>query len=604
MKALKEKRVSLRSYFRRGLVILSLLALALAFAACNTSGGDEPTPTQPPETTPAETTPQETTPAETTPPRDTVIKIDIVTQPTGYSIQGAQYNLAGLTAVVTYQKPDGSITFETLKADSFSTNPQYADTPSASSASYSSGATWANVKSSVAVRDVGLVVKGYEGDIRNQDLEIPYVVPASYIKHVAAPTNSKWYADLPAQQDGLKYNVIVNDGWLWNINGTVGTQTLLVEPVTGSNNYPHLDLSKISDSKNPVSYYIGKNSSGSDATYTGTTNGPLKQTFELAAYYVPTGITVMNKGDFISAGNEVLDDYHAGKFYDTSGKIGKDQETSILGVLSKAGVTFKIFYNADGSNYRDLTVADFQKNNEFWIAQNPSAIAKVQFANGASGKGVVNGQGLTTIATEYDEIKVLNYDDDQNWDVILQYAPLVDIAGSQSIFPVTIPVCVFDDTISVKMKAGENDPTIMGSTGGAASMLTTQEISYINTRWELTARYTGNKTQIIAITGAMIYNGDAVASVNAWKGLTKNAASYAKQNSKIPASSVLISVSNGYGSGATKNGANNTWNALGGESHAGVLSGDLARNYVLPLFYRGVLLEDDETITTFVRSQN
>ena len=42
MKALKEKRISLRSLWRMGLVVLSVFALTLAFAACANTGGEDP----------------------------------------------------------------------------------------------------------------------------------------------------------------------------------------------------------------------------------------------------------------------------------------------------------------------------------------------------------------------------------------------------------------------------------------------------------------------------------------------------------------------------------------------------------------------------------
>jgi len=93
MKALKEKRLSLRSFLRGGIVILSLLALAFAIVACNTSGGDEPDTTNPPGTTPV--TPTDAPPIETEPPRY-ALSIELITKPSGDSYQGQTPNLSGI----------------------------------------------------------------------------------------------------------------------------------------------------------------------------------------------------------------------------------------------------------------------------------------------------------------------------------------------------------------------------------------------------------------------------------------------------------------------------------------------------------------------------
>jgi len=93
MKALKEKRVSLRSLFRRSLVILSLLALA--FASCagdseesgNGNGGPT-TPTEP--TTPALPDPL------------TVKSMTVLKHPNMPSYEGAYPDLSGLQVLVTW----------------------------------------------------------------------------------------------------------------------------------------------------------------------------------------------------------------------------------------------------------------------------------------------------------------------------------------------------------------------------------------------------------------------------------------------------------------------------------------------------------------------
>jgi hypothetical protein len=101
MKALKEKRVSLRSLFRRSLVILSLLALAFAFASCSSDSGSEPTePTGP--TAPIEPT----EPPVTKDPQRTIISMTVLTHPRVPSFEGAAPDLSGLEVMVRFNNGD------------------------------------------------------------------------------------------------------------------------------------------------------------------------------------------------------------------------------------------------------------------------------------------------------------------------------------------------------------------------------------------------------------------------------------------------------------------------------------------------------------------
>ena len=93
MKALKEKRVSLRSLFRRSLVILSLLALA--FASCSDSGGSDSTPSTPTPSNP---------PIE--PPAKTVASMRVIEHPYLPSYEGAYPDLTGLKVQIFWS--DGS----------------------------------------------------------------------------------------------------------------------------------------------------------------------------------------------------------------------------------------------------------------------------------------------------------------------------------------------------------------------------------------------------------------------------------------------------------------------------------------------------------------
>jgi len=104
MKALKEKRVSLRSLFRRSLVILSILALALAFGSCSSdsgSGSEVPTgePTEPP------------TPVIPAPV--TVLNMTVLKHPINPSFEGAYPDLTGLEVLVKWTNGDQKIVTDT-----------------------------------------------------------------------------------------------------------------------------------------------------------------------------------------------------------------------------------------------------------------------------------------------------------------------------------------------------------------------------------------------------------------------------------------------------------------------------------------------------------
>ena len=96
MKALKEKRNSLRSLWRMGLVILSVFAIA--FAACNKGGGGG-TIIDPPDPTPTAGPPPPVSPAATDP---YVISFTIVTQPNQPSYEGQPAKFGGMVVDVIY----------------------------------------------------------------------------------------------------------------------------------------------------------------------------------------------------------------------------------------------------------------------------------------------------------------------------------------------------------------------------------------------------------------------------------------------------------------------------------------------------------------------
>jgi len=115
MKALKEKRIGLRSLLRRGLVILSLFALVFAFASCADSDGDDDT-SQPPITNTDPPVSKGTVPA----------RIEIVSWPTNDQYEGYPLDLTGLEVrVFAADKAENNWTIK-YPGTKFSTYPTYA----------------------------------------------------------------------------------------------------------------------------------------------------------------------------------------------------------------------------------------------------------------------------------------------------------------------------------------------------------------------------------------------------------------------------------------------------------------------------------------------
>jgi len=128
MKALKEKRVSLRSLFRRSLVILSLLALAFAVASCNSDSGS-PDPSGPSSPSSPSGPSDPSGPSEPTGPRDapTVKSMVVLKHPNMPSYEGAAPDLSGLSVLVKLSDSKGTITEKTYTGASFTVDPPVAN---------------------------------------------------------------------------------------------------------------------------------------------------------------------------------------------------------------------------------------------------------------------------------------------------------------------------------------------------------------------------------------------------------------------------------------------------------------------------------------------
>jgi len=221
MKALKEKRLSLRSVIRGGLVILSLLALV--FVACNTS--EEPV--EPPEeTSPVQTSP--VTPPPVTPVEPTITAKTISVRgasTNGDQHQGYEPDLAGLTVEVRWSD-DTYETFTTLaalKGKDLAISPSRLDKYGEGEAA----GTFEIVDTKSATKSNKFIMKG--------------VIPAEEGKLGVSGDPIKWYADARPDFTGITFTYNSN---YWSIYDTMaGTNANNQYLATGANGKSVFDAS-------------------------------------------------------------------------------------------------------------------------------------------------------------------------------------------------------------------------------------------------------------------------------------------------------------------------------------------------------------------------
>ena len=214
MKALKEKRASLRSLFRGSLAILSILALAFAFAACGSSSDDdnggggggggggtvEPDPVK-------------------------AVSIAILQQPQYESFLGCPPNLKGLIAHVRFSDgTDKVIGDDHPDFGKLFTLPGYCDEPSDIYKDITTGAAFSDTDEVTAVHLASFAKTymqlGYrDGMVYSSQLVIPLVVQSDALQ-VTGPSVTDWFSDQRPDYSGLAYEIIVYERKL-NFDATV-----------------------------------------------------------------------------------------------------------------------------------------------------------------------------------------------------------------------------------------------------------------------------------------------------------------------------------------------------------------------------------------------
>jgi hypothetical protein len=340
MKALKEKRVSLRSLFRRSLVILSLLALV--FASCGDSGGGD------------DGGDGGGTGPVTPPAGPTVLSIAILKQPTGNSFQGCVPNLAGLTVEVVWS--DGNRVIET-DTSKFFTLPGYCDDPK-------------------AVGTGQQMALGYLGQtVISQDLMIPCVVKADALQ-VTGNAPKDWYSDDRPDFTGLAYEIIVNEGWT-GIGATANGKYQKI-PQVMSSSYPKVDLTDVVDqAKIGVSI--------------GTGGNVLTTSFKITNYYRVASLAYLS-ADWL----DYFDD-GVGKFY-SSGAI---DEAKVHDEFKKSNVKFTVYYF--GGKTRPLTMAEYIANDNWYRTKGLGSGTTPMFTTTIADHQGVGKDGYNVDVLTYDE---------------------------------------------------------------------------------------------------------------------------------------------------------------------------------------------------------
>jgi len=560
MKALKEKRLSLRSFLRRGLVILSLFALV--FASCNQSGGDDNgdngggggggggVPAGP-----------------------TVVSITILKQPDVESFQGCAPDLSGILAEIVWSDNNREI----IGADSgkFYTLPGYCD-----EASYTTAA-WSQNADGTVNNGGKKMALGYLGQqVVSTDLIIPWVVAASSLQITGnAPTD--WYADERPDFTGLAYEVIYNEGWITyeqaktggTTSVTAGSSNVTANPKdagkykkiaqTMTSTYPFTDFKDVKDQKKVIAYI---NANGTR----------IESSFGITNYYEVSGIEFAGGDSWVTYYDDDL-----GKFYDfnASGVNTGISIDKIKDEFKKSGVKFNVFYF--GGKTRTITMNQFIANDSWyrssglgsggtWMSGTASSAVLI---SPTSTYGVASNQSYNTYKTP-----IYNYDeDDQTWPVTLDYSP-ARFNGDATLGAVIVEVPIWvwseDMTRNRKANTGSTNPLIWGAASGALRSLGTgpsgeTELDAIQAKWELSATYENGRAttkRAMDISAQMIYDGYSMALGNRSTG----------------------------GSVFNPNNAYTEFLSMPGVTASGLTSGMIGRNWPLPIYYRGVTLYDED----------
>jgi hypothetical protein len=512
MKALKEKRLSLRSFLRRGLVILSLFALAFASAACNSSGGDE-----------GDTTGTGTT----TPPPPRALSITIVSgkSATNDWFQGCEPDLTGIEIEVLWETgPDAQTIKKYTKAEfeelGFSASPAYCDEP---------GTPDGRAPGSAFSGEFHIV---HIGSPNIQSEAIPYkgVIPVLTVTGGKVP---KLYADEPPalRLKGTKITL----GYMYEKATKANPDLPYTVPPPSSINpadavpatkdiymnsaYPLWDMNNIATGNDKDGYkvnvHIGKIKSGGTNLKSGT--------ITVAEYMQVVGVAVQTPlpDDFWAYDDEI----EIVNTTPSATTFPEELDTKLTDSNVKFNVTYQSGKAGSGSTKptetQEKTWAEFKANVKYAHAvQNidPNNSAKpINWGNngfvkdGSTIKGAVVGV-TPPFGWENSAIDILNYSEDitieagtyrgaATWTFWLEYVPkeyLLGAAGTDTAYVdrvyIDMPIATFQNEIEIKQRNSLPEALLPYHTGDTE--MTDDWMNVINDRWVLMGKYQVGRTKL------------------------------------------------------------------------------------------------------------
>jgi len=552
MKALKEKRLSLRSFLRRGLVILSLLALAFASASCSDSSGDEGDS------------------KDTPPPAQTkrVKDITVLEQPANKWFQGMPPDPTGMKVKVEWDDgtPAEEFSYEKWAASGLSIFPAWCDEPGpqATAGQYRVQHISNPSRPSEPINYGGIVWLYSADDITGGDL----------------------YADkgLVGGIDGkttkLRYVYKANDAYQ-NPSGVIMDPTVIREEKTLTINrvYPQTQFYDYTNMPATKTYQvmIGMEKGGK----AGPNTNKVGITVKVGTFYQVVDVRL---GD--TSGAEkfwAYDDDTSVAVYST----GTDLITTALSNRLK-GVKFEVDYQ-DSNNPRQQPKTESITWDQFLGYVKAARDDYKTIDPAYTANGIDKLLGDTRLANEetgftapYDKT-ILAYDDDSNWIAWLEYVPkeyldtMAGVYGANAmsgwvgLVEVKLPVAVFANDIKVE-KAFDSHGLAWAEFKTAPAQMSDIMLKEINNRWKLSATYTLKNQPFprddMGFTTAMFNWGN---------------------NGANRGSSVLLNDNGNLSKMATAGYSSGVWLYVDDTD-------DLSRNFPLPVRYRGQTAGEDDTV--------
>jgi len=590
MKALKEKRLSLRSLLRGGIVILSLFALA--FASCGDSGSDPTVPTDPTDPT-----------NPTQPAAPTVTGIAVRGVSTKDSYQGQAPNLEGLFFQVTWS--DGRATEfvdgKDAAENGFYTVPGYVDR-------YGDGAgeNGANLDASGRYTTES-TSPGYfrlahkNGGVYSAEFPIYGSVPLALVLP-GDGGGAEWYSDSPP--DWSKIEIIGVYAWAADgENQATGSRSARYTPasgdIDGNTTYVNRKQMKLLTTD---TYPIQVNQPGSVTGKTVTvrygdpaqTSPNVKTTsFTLGNYYV---VTLVEAKSIDPNTLYLLEDDMTYRNIGSQSPEVRPVSQKMINLMTTAKPEFTVYYT-DGKS-RTISWREFQAN---VLYRNPEAAGdpNMFFRYRVDGLKLRNGRTDLSQETWNNELTLNWNQDDYTWNIMMNYVGREwGTEAYLGFVRVPIPVFEFSDLNAAQKKypSSEVFARFQRSIATITQPWPANDVSATNNgdyvfrqvrdMWTLTAVY---ERQGIRKTETL-----------AWKPGMLN---YGRASLNISQTSPGLQLNDGKGQGGGR-GVISNW--LENNGNAGFVASGMGaevRDYYLPIYYRGNRLQDETeavVVTLFI----